>query len=325
MTPIEVAGSAVLLGVAGLVAFRLMKRSDDATRIELVPAREKSPDRVAPRAAAPPRSEFVTATFVVFHPASSAVDSWAVIREAAEGTGFAPFQKGTPGAQRPFVSLEDVEARTYGDNDDLLDSSKYLSAEDRRWLPSAEKATLLTFEFNPGLQVLHQLSKLMGAFVQRTGGVILDLDQEEFFSGAQWDVRRRQSWERDMPFIEAFLERQRYGLALEAWGLDRFGLPDVGLDSVPDEMVERATWLLFAVAQTLVEQPGPAAPGDLTVDLETLRHSGQRDALLRRCSAGAAKRVAVELVENDEGWFQVQPRGETLLNDTLEALFGPAR
>lgn len=272
------------------------------------PDPDKTPDEApSPPAEAEAADDFSAplqgaAEFAVFHVDKAKVDPWVALQKAAKGTKVKVFKGDAPAsAMPPYLELRDLAVTDYAViAGDTLQAGRGLTAAVKAALPSAKRVSVLDAALPLGGSALLDVSRVMFAYAQLTGGVLWDEESQEYLALDAWKQRRIDSWDKALPHVSmhftVFVDTRANAVELRTAGMKHFGLPELELKNIPKEMKDAAVALLNATAQVLAEGKRAPGPGPLTVALATIKHVQHRKNLEARATTDAERSVDVVLV-----------------------------
>ncbi|HKV92914.1 MAG TPA: hypothetical protein VJW20_10230 [Candidatus Angelobacter sp.] len=154
-----------------------------------------------------------------------------------------------------------------------------LSPEQGGALQKSREAIILQFAHSKE-QVWSSLlaaTQLAEDVARRTGGLILDEDTLEVFTPDAWHKKRLGDWSGGVPelanqFTIDFYPMGEYMRAVTL-GLDKFGLPDVVVQEVPQSAGTEVEGLIDIFAQTMAEGATFPGSGKFKIDIHRLEMS----------------------------------------------------
>ncbi len=247
------------------------------------------------------------AEFAIFHVSAAKVSPWKALQKVTKGSKLKIFDGEAPvSAIPPYLVLRDVPVEEFGViTGDAIEQGRGLTAAVKKALPATQRATIITATLPPRDGSLLQVSKVMAALAQATGGVLWDEDAQEYLAIDAWKTRRVDSWEKSFPdvsmHITVYFDATPDGVDLKTAGLKHFGFPELELTRVPAASQDAGVELVSVIAQLLVEGTITPQPGLYPVRLAAMKHKGHRGAEAARCVAGAGKETDVILVGSHDG------------------------
>ncbi len=243
-----------------------------------------------------------TGEFAVFHPEKSKMDPFAALQKAAKGTKVKVFKNLAPvSASPPYLELRDLPVTEYAViAGNTLEAGRGLTPADKLALPRSKRVSVVDAAMPLGASNLLEVSRVIAAFAQHTGGVLWDEEAQEYLSHDAWKTRRLDSWEKGVPHVSlnftVFVDTEGKEVGVRSAGMKHFGLPELELKNIPKLLKDDGVALLNATAQILAEQKGPVKPGPLKVSLAAMRHVQHRKNLVAKTYPNADKVVDVVLV-----------------------------
>lgn len=311
------AGSLALIGAVREAANTLEPLTDDrpappddeALSSEPGPASDPTPavdatPAVTPEAVPWQAPVLATGQFAVFHVGKAKVDGWKALQKALKGTKLAAYDDEAPDeAEPPYLVFHALPVDDYAViTGEALDTAWGLSTPQKTQLRGAQSASVIDFVLPLHDASLLEVTKVAAALADATGGVLWDEECQEYFSPAQWRMRRVASWDKTVPQVSLLsVLRESEDGALRTAGLSHLGLPDLRLSHVSPEAREQALNFLQLAAQQLAEARVPVEPGITMIRLEGVKHRRARAVFDPLFGDDANKTVLVELEEPTDG------------------------
>jgi len=250
--------------------------------------------------------EVATAQYAVFHLDPARKDPWQTMKRLLKGSKWALYRDEVPDeAKAPYLVLRDLPIAEYPAPS--VEDADWLTPVLKKAMPRARRATVIDAVLPPHDASLLELSKLMLALSQATGGVLWDQDSQDAFSQDEWKTRRVLSWQKTVPEVlrhyAVYADPQGDLVNLRTGGLTHFALPELVLDGAPLHAQPEAIALLNAVVQLLVESGASPQPGPMTVRLDAMKHRVHQQDCLDLATDDALKQVEILLVAkpDDDG------------------------
>ena len=191
-------------------------------------------------------------------------------------------------------------------------SSFGVNARAREAVQNSPGALLMRFSLHVsnGVDPMLEAEKTVEAVALKFGGLIWDEYTQELFSPMDWRARRIASWQEGVPAAKsqtAISASEKDGLLrMTTFGMQKFALPDICADNVPQPSAKRMEALISLVSQTLVEGGLPNDKGELALDINKLYHHGVKKEFASLMAGGNDKNagratIQLQLVEPQQG------------------------
>ncbi|HET9282445.1 MAG TPA: DUF2314 domain-containing protein [Candidatus Angelobacter sp.] len=167
------------------------------------------------------------------------------------------------------------------------------SAEEQGALQKSREAIIFQFAHSKEhvWSSLFAATQLAEDVARQTGGLIFDEETRHVFTPDSWHKQRLAVWTGGVPelatqFTIDFYPMGEYMRAVTL-GLDKFGLPDVVVQEVPQSSGKQVEGLINIFAQTMAEGATFPGSGKFKIDIRRLRNDQLRDSELKSLSTHA--------------------------------------
>lgn len=200
-----------------------------------------------------------------------------------------------PDKDTPAPSLYVSEAKVDGISfQEITLFGRDLDHNSRVLLTRAKKALVLEFHLSPdaSFEDLRRAHAIAHAVAAPVSAAIFDGETREYFSPAEWKLRRVSSWGEKLPQLPLQISIQASatpgGQRSVTFGMAKFGLPDVLIPEHPAHLRGPLATVINLVVQTLLERGELAREGRLVVDVETLQEPTIREEMKKLMRGNAA-------------------------------------
>lgn len=175
-------------------------------------------------------------------------------------------------------------------------------------LAQAKRVFVVVFTTKPrGTFITNRAaSVLFLELAKAVGGLIWDEETRELFSREEWEKRRVETWQDNLPDVRSHVTMHAYAnpdlLRIITLGMRKFGLPDLVFPEVPRQHSRSFGNTINALAQRLAEgQRGER--GRFHLRLADIRHRAARESALSNPEnkANGAAELALQPAELEKG------------------------